>query len=150
MTLPITANDLRKLPDEEVAEIMAKLGPAKAEELRHTWEFWARPNQMEPKGTDWNIWVALAGRGWGKTRAGAEWVRHRIRKGDRIVHCVAPTKGDVRKVMVEGDSGLLNVCWKGDKTYKGKPMGFPEWSPTNNTMTWENGSKAVFFSAEDP
>ena len=150
MTLPITANDLRQLPDEEVADIMAKLGPAKAEELRHTWEFWARPNQLEPQGNDWNIWVALAGRGWGKTRAGAEWVRHRIRKGDRIVHCVAPTKGDVRKVMVEGDSGLLNVCWKGDKTYKGKPMGFPEWSPTNNTMTWENGSKAVFFSAEDP
>ena len=150
MPLPITAEDLRKLPAKEVAEIMAKLGPDKAEELRHTWEFWARPNQLEPKGNDWNIWVALAGRGWGKTRAGAEWVRHRIRKGDRIVHCVAPTKGDVRKVMVEGDSGLLNVCWKGDKTYKGKPMGFPEWSPTNNTMTWENGSKAVFFSAEDP
>ena len=129
---------------------MDKLGPAKVEELRHTWEFWARPNQLEPKGNDWDIWVALAGRGWGKTRAGAEWVRHRIRKGDKIVHCVAPTKGDVRKVMVEGDSGLLNVCWKGDKTYRGKPIGYPEWSPTNNTMTWENGAKAVFFSAEDP
>jgi len=129
---------------------MAQLGPAKAEELQHTWEFWARPNQMEPTGNHWDIWVALAGRGWGKTRAGAEWVRHRIRKGDKIVHCVAPTKGDVRKVMVEGDSGLLNVCWKGDKTYRGKHIGYPEWSPTNNTMTWENGAKAVFFSAEDP
>jgi phage terminase large subunit-like protein len=52
--------------------------------------------------------------------------------------------------MVEGDSGLLNVCWKGDKTYRGKHIGYPEWSPTNNTMTWENGAKAVFFSAEDP
>ena len=129
---------------------MKQLGPAKAEELQHTWEFWARPNQMEPTGNHWDIWVALAGRGWGKTRAGAEWVRHRIRKGDKIVHCVAPTKGDVRKVMVEGDSGLLNVCWKGDKTYRGKHIGYPEWSPTNNTMTWENGAKAVFFSAEDP
>jgi len=150
MTLPITAADLRALPDEEVAAVMKQLGPAKAEELRHTWEFWARPNQLEPKGNDWDIWVALAGRGWGKTRAGAEWVRHRIRKGDKIVHCVAPTKGDVRRVMVEGDSGLLNVCWKGDKTYKGKDLGFPDWSPTNNTLTWENGAKAVFFSAEDP
>lgn len=129
---------------------MDQLGPAKVEELQHTWEFWARPNQLEPKGDHWDIWVALAGRGWGKTRAGAEWVRHRIRKGDKIVHCVAPTKGDVRKVMVEGDSGLLNVCWKGDKTYRGKHIGYPEWSPTNNTMTWENGAKAVFFSAEDP
>jgi len=150
MTLPITAADLRALPDEEVAAVMKQLGPAKAEELRHTWEFWARPNQLEPKGNDWDIWVALAGRGWGKTRAGAEWVRHRIRRGDKIVHCVAPTKGDVRRVMVEGDSGLLNVCWKGDKTYKGKDLGFPDWSPTNNTLTWENGAKAVFFSAEDP
>ena len=149
MALPITANDLRALPDAEVAEILKQLGPQQSEELRYNWEFWARPEQLEPTG-DWNAWLALAGRGWGKTRAGAEWVRHRIKKGDKIVHCVAPTKGDVRRVMVEGDSGLLNVCWKGDKTYRGKPIGFPVWSPTNNTLTWENGSKAVFFSAEDP
>ena len=149
MALPITANDLRQLPDDEVADILKQLGPAQAEELRYNWEFWARPEQLEPTG-DWNAWLALAGRGWGKTRAGAEWVRHRIKKGDKIVHCVAPTKGDVRRVMVEGDSGLLNVCWKGDKTYSGKHIGFPIWSPTNNTLTWENGSKAVFFSAEDP
>lgn len=155
MTLPknrvpkITAEDLRKLPDEEVASILKQLGPAKAEELKYNWEFWARPDQLEPKG-DWSTWLALAGRGWGKTRAGSEWVRHRIKKGDKIVHCVAPTKGDVRRVMVEGDSGLLNVCWSGDKTYRGKSIGYPVWSPTNNTLTWENGAKAVFFSAEDP
>ena len=145
----ITANILRDLPDEEVAAILKELGPKKAEELRHDWGFWARPEQLEPEGS-WNIWVALAGRGWGKTRAGAEWVRHRIRSGDKIVHCVAPTKGDVRRVMVEGDSGLLSVCWSGDETYRGKHIGYPVWSPTNNSLTWENGSKAVFFSAEDP
>jgi len=145
----ITASLLRGLPDEEVADILKQLGPKKAEELRHDWGFWARPEQLEPEG-NWNTWVALAGRGWGKTRAGAEWVRHRIRSGDKIVHCVAPTKGDVRRVMVEGDSGLLNVCWSGDETYRGKHIGFPVWSPTNNSLTWENGSKAVFFSAEDP
>jgi phage terminase large subunit-like protein len=145
----ITASLLRDLPDEEVAKLLKELGPKKAAELQHDWGFWARPEQLEPEG-DWNIWVALAGRGWGKTRAGAEWVRHRIRSGDKIVHCVAPTKGDVRRVMVEGDSGLLNVCWEGDKTYRGKHIGFPVWSPTNNSLTWENGAKAVFFSAEDP
>ena len=145
----ITASILRDLPDEEVAAILKELGPKKSEELRHDWGFWARPEQLEPSG-DWNTWVALAGRGWGKTRAGAEWVRHRIRSGDKIVHCVAPTKGDVRRVMVEGDSGLLNVCWSGDSTYRGKHIGFPVWSPTNNSLTWENGAKAVFFSAEDP
>ena len=145
----ITASVLRDLPDEEVASLLKELGPKKAAELQHDWGFWARPEQLEPEG-DWNTWVALAGRGWGKTRAGAEWVRHRIRSGDKIVHCVAPTKGDVRRVMVEGDSGLLNVCWSGDETYRGKHIGFPVWSPTNNSLTWENGAKAVFFSAEDP
>ncbi len=145
----ITANVLRELPDEEVNRILSELGPKKAAELQHDWGFWARPEQLEPEG-NWNTWVALAGRGWGKTRAGAEWVRHRIRSGDKIVHCVAPTKGDVRRVMVEGDSGLLNVCWEGDKTYRGKHIGYPVWSPTNNSLTWENGAKAVFFSAEDP
>ena len=149
MTLKITAQTLRELPDAEVAAALKQLGPEKTEELQHSWEFWARPEQLEPKG-NWNVWVALAGRGWGKTRAGAEWVRHRIKKGDKIVHCVAPTKGDVRRVMVEGDSGLINVCWKGDKSYRGSPLGLPIWSPTNNTLTWENGAKAVFFSAEDP
>jgi phage terminase large subunit-like protein len=145
----ITAELLRNLPDDEVASILKQLGPKKAAELQHDWGFWARPEQLEPDG-DWNTWVALAGRGWGKTRAGAEWVRHRIRSGDKIVHCVAPTKGDVRRVMVEGDSGLLNVCWEGDETYRGKHIGYPVWSPTNNSLTWENGAKAVFFSAEDP
>ena len=98
----ITANVLRELPDAEVQHILKELGPKKAAELQHDWGFWARPEQLEPEGS-WNTWVALAGRGWGKTRAGAEWVRHRIRSGDKIVHCVAPTKGDVRRVMVEGD-----------------------------------------------
>jgi phage terminase large subunit-like protein len=145
----ITAELLRNLPDDEVASILKQLGPKKAAELQHDWSFWARPEQLEPDG-NWNTWVALAGRGWGKTRAGSEWVRHRIRSGDKIVHCVAPTKGDVRRVMVEGDSGLLNVCWEGDETYRGKHIGYPVWSPTNNSLTWENGAKAVFFSAEDP
>jgi phage terminase large subunit-like protein len=52
--------------------------------------------------------------------------------------------------MVEGESGLLNVCWEHDKTYRGAKMGYPVWSPTNNTISWDNGSKAEFFSAEDP
>jgi len=149
-TPPITAQTLRELPDEQVQAALAALGPEKVKELQHSWEFWARPNQLEPKGKDWNIWLALAGRGFGKTRAGAEWIRHRVKSGDKILHAVAPTKGDVRKVLVEGDSGLLNVCWEGDKTYKGVHMGSPEWSPTNNTITWANGAKVVFFSAEDP
>lgn len=145
----LTADSLRALSDGKVQEALKQLTPEQAQELQHDWSFWARTDQLEPSGK-WNTWVALAGRGWGKTRAGAEWVRHRIKMGDRIVHCVAPTKGDVRRVMVEGDSGLLNVCHKSDKTYRKADMGYPVWSPTNNSMTWANGAKAVFFSAEDP
>ena len=145
----LTAQSLRDLSSHKLKEALSQLTPEQAEELKHDWSFWARQDQLEPEGK-WNTWVALAGRGWGKTRAGAEWVRHRIKMGDRIVHCVAPTKGDVRRVMVEGDSGLLNVCHKSDKTYRKADMGYPVWSPTNNSMSWANGAKAVFFSAEDP
>lgn len=146
----VHASDLRQLGDERLDEYLRQLTPAQVDELTHKWEFWARPNQLEPEGKDWDYWIFNAGRGAGKTRSGAEWVRHRIKAGDRRVACVAPTKGDVRRVMVEGESGLLNVCWKKDKTYKGKPLGFPVWSPTNSTLTWENGAVAQFFSAEDP
>lgn len=140
---------LRDLPQDQVMSVLKELTPKQLEELAHDWKFWARPEQLEPEG-DWKIWLPLAGRGWGKTRCGAEWVRHRIKAGDRRIACVAPTKGDVRRVMVEGESGLLNICWKGDKTYSGREMGFPSWSPTNNTITWANGARAEFFSAEDP
>jgi phage terminase large subunit-like protein len=67
--MKITATDLREIPPEKLKEVLEQLGPKKTEELQHTWEFWARPEQLEPTG-DWNIWIALAGRGWGKTRAG--------------------------------------------------------------------------------
>lgn len=144
-----TIQDLKKLPPQKAKEALSQLTPQQLEELQYDWKFWGRPEQQEPKG-NWKIWLPLAGRGWGKTRCGAEWVRHRIKSGDRRIACVAPTKGDVRRVMVEGESGLLNICWKGDKTYRGAEMGFPVWSPTNNSVTWANGAKAEFFSAEDP
>lgn len=143
------SSDLKKLDPQELEAIVRELGPQAWEELIYNWEFWARPNQLPPE-TNWKIWLALAGRGFGKTRMGVEWVRYKIKSGVKRIACVAPTKGDVRRVMVEGESGLLNVCWKGDKTFKGKELGFPVWSPTNNSLTWDNGAKAEFFSAEDP
>ena len=104
----ITAQVLRDLPDSDVAALLEELGPKKTEELQHNWEFWARPEQLEPEGI-WNVWVALAGRGWGKTRAGSEWVRHRIKTGVKLVHGDPPTQRDVCRVRVEGGSGLLSV-----------------------------------------
>lgn len=149
----LTASDLRSLPKDKLKDALSQLSPKDAEEILYTWELWARDNQLEPKDIregKKDFWIFNAGRGSGKTRAGAEWVRHRIKAGDKRIACVAPTNSDIRRVMVEGDSGLLSVCHKADKTYRGGKMGYPTWAPTNRTLTWENGAKAEFYSAEDP
>ena len=150
MTRKITAATLRELPPAKVKELFLKLGPDKVDELQHDWMFWARDNQLEPQGSDWNNWVLSCGRGFGKTRVGAEWVREQVKQGHKRIACVASTNSDIERVMVKGESGFLNVCWKGDKTHKGKDMGFPEWSPTKRSLTWANGAKVEFYSAEEP
>lgn len=147
--LAIHSDDLRKLPKDELKEVLDKLGPKKVEELKHTWAFWARPAQLEPEG-DWNTWLVNAGRGFGKTRAGVEWVRDQVKRGAKRIAAVAATNSDIERVMVKGESGFLSVCWQGDKTYAGKKMGYPEWSPTKRTLTWDNGAQVQFFSAEEP
>lgn len=148
--LPIHSDDLRNLPKDKLKEVLDGLGPQRVDELKHTWAFWARENQLEPEGTDWNTWVVNAGRGFGKTRSGVEWVREQVKRGVKRIAAVASTNSDIERVMVKGESGFLSVCWKGDRTYAGKKMGFPEWSPTKRTLTWENGASVQFFSAEEP
>ena len=145
----LTADTLRKLPKNQVDEVFKQLGPKKVEELKHTWSFWARDEQLEPEG-DWNVWFLNCGRGFGKTRSGVEWVREQVKKGHKRIAAVAATNSDIERVMVKGESGFLNVCWKGDKTYAGKHMGFPEWSPTKRTLSWANGARVEFYSAEEP
>ena len=146
----ITAETLRQLPPKKVEQLFKGLGPARVEELKHDWNFWARDNQLEPEGLEWNTWFINAGRGFGKTRSGVEWVREQVKRGVKRIAAVASTNSDIERVMVKGESGFLSVCWKGDKTYAGKKMGFPEWSPTKRTLTWENGASVQFFSAEEP
>ena len=148
--IPIHSDDIRKLPAHKVKELFEQLGPQKVDELQHTWHFWARDNQLEPDGDEWNVWFLNCGRGFGKTRTGAEWVREQVKLGKKRIAAVAATNSDIERVMVKGESGFLSICWKGDKTYAGKKMGFPEWSPTKRTLTWENGATVQFFSAEEP
>ena len=126
---------LKQLPEEKVREALSSLTQEQLEELRYDWGFWARDKQLSPQG-NWKIHFVNAGRGFGKTKMGSEWVRGLVKKGFRRIACVAPTKGDVRRTLVEGESGILNCCWKGDRTNRGAEMGFPVWSPTNNTITW--------------
>jgi len=143
------ADTLRNLSASNLRQVLEELGPTKVEQLSHDWKFWARPTQLAPEG-DWNTWFINAGRGFGKTRAGVEWVREQVKQGKKRIAAVASTNSDIERVMVKGESGFLAVCWKGDKTYKGKELGFPEWSPTKRTLTWENGAKVEFYSAEEP
>ena len=149
MTQALNAQTLRELPSAEVQKALGSLSKSQLENLQHDWNFWARPAQLEPDG-DWNVWFINAGRGFGKTRAGVEWVREQVKLGKKRIAAVASTNSDIERVMVKGESGFLSVCWSGDKTYKGKELGFPEWSPTKRSLTWKNGAKVEFYSAEEP
>lgn len=104
-------------------------------------EIWARDAQIPPK-TDWRTWLVLAGRGFGKTRTGAEWVRWQIEQnGKRRIALIAPTAADARDVMVEGESGILAVC---------PPWYKPKYEPSKRRVIWPNGQIATLYSADQP
>lgn len=140
---------LASLPEAERLKILASLTEAQAQEILHDWRCWARPEQLAPEG-DWQTWLVLAGRGFGKTRTGAEWVRQRVLAGYGRIALVAPTASDARDVMVEGESGLMAVCWAGDRTHDRRPLGRPIYEPSKRRLTWSNGAMATLFSAEEP
>lgn len=124
-------------------QFLAGLGPGELEFLRHDWQLWAHDHQRPPEG-DWRVWMLLGGRGAGKTRAGAEWLRA-CTTGRRPlagrVALVGETLQDAREVMVEGVSGLLAVHPPGER---------PRWLPSRRRLEWENGAVAQVFSSEDP
>jgi phage terminase large subunit-like protein len=135
------AEILAALPDDEREKILGTLSPDAKANLRYDWSFWGRPDQLPPEG-DWATWLVLAGRGFGKTRMGAEWVRKMAKEypGCRIA-MVAETATDARKVMIEGDSGILAIS---------PPDFMPEYSPANRQLTWPNGSIAITYNATEP
>ncbi|MFZ5964700.1 DNA-packaging protein [Thalassococcus sp. BH17M4-6] len=115
--------------------------------LPYLFDFWALSHQVPPEG-DWRSWVILGGRGAGKTRAGAEWVRSCVEGAKpldagqcRRVALVGETLDQVREVMIFGDSGIL-ACSPPDRR--------PVWSATRKTLTWPNGAQAMAFSAHEP
>lgn len=115
--------------------------------LPFLFEFWAMPHQLPPEG-DWRAWVVMGGRGAGKTRAGAEWVRAEVEGArphdpgrSRRVALVGETIDQVREVMVFGDSGVL-ACSPPDRR--------PRWEASRHRLVWPNGAVAQVFSAHDP
>lgn len=105
------------------------------------WEGWARDAQLAP-GEAWRTWLICAGRGFGKTRAGAEWVRDVARRdGAARIALVGASLNEVRNVMVEGDSGVLAAA----------PGALaPVFEPSLRRLTWENGAIAWLYSAAEP
>lgn len=126
-------------------EVLADLSDAELLKLEHDWNFWARPNQKEPeafKAGIMLIWLLLAGRGFGKTRVGAETTNDRVERGaSGTIALVAPTAADARDVMIEGPSGIVTVA---------KPWFKPVYQSSKRRVTWPNGATATIFSAEDP
>lgn len=109
------------------------------EALRYDWLHNARENQLPPKG-DWRVWLILAGRGFGKTRMGAETLRQWVAKGRcQRLALIGESEAEVRQVMVEGSSGLLAVH---------PPRERPLYEPSKRLLSWANGAIATCFSAE--
>lgn len=128
------------MPEEQRNEILAGFDP---DNLLWDWSVWGRPEQQAPEG-DWNIWAYIAGRGAGKTRTAAEWVREEAKyttTGQRRFALVARTAADVRDVIVEGESGIINVT---------PPSERPLYEPSKRRLTWPNGNTATCFTADEP
>jgi phage terminase large subunit-like protein len=127
------------------------LSPAEVERLKFDWDLWSRQDQRPPAqaqgGGPWTVWLIRAGRGAGKTRAGAEWVRSVAcgrgpgRKPVGRIALVGETIAEVRDVMIEGASGILAVHPRSER---------PTWEPSRRRLEWPSGALAHAFSAEDP
>jgi predicted phage terminase large subunit-like protein len=143
----LNANYLASLTPRRRKKFLASLTARELKSLSYDWKFWARPNQQAPEG-DWHIWLILAGRGAGKTRCGAEWVRRCVCGPTPLgggaygrIALVAETAADGRDVMVEGPSGLLGV----------HPAGFrPKYERSKRRLVWPNGAVATLYNATEP
>ena len=126
MTAPLIAN--------LTPEALAALPEHRQAVLRYLWPAFARPPQIPPEG-DWLTWLYLAGRGAGKTRAAAEWIRKRVvDEGAKRIALVGRTTPDVRQIMIEGESGLLNVF---------PPSQRPAWVPSKRELRFHTGALAI-------
>lgn len=133
------AADLARLSASEREAFFAALSAEELEALKYLWRFWARPEQLPPPG-DWIYWLPLAGRGWGKTRTGAETVRRWVCDYP-LVNLIGATADDMREIMVEGELGVLAVCPRDER---------PRYVAHKRRLEWPNGGRSLLFSAEEP
>ena len=142
------ADQFRLLPLAERDARLACMTDEESAALLYDWEWWARPSQMLPGDVNprtpdgsWIYWVPLAGRGWGKTRVGAETVRIWIRQGFNRVNLIGATADDARDIMIEGESGILAICPKAER---------PFYRASKRRLEWPNGATSLIFTADEP
>lgn len=143
MIAEIVGKDRKKADEaEKVRQILTKeLDQGQKNDFDYLWEFDARENQLPPAG-DWRVWMIMAGRGFGKTRAGAEWVRMIADSNPEArIALVSASLAEARAVMVEGESGLLAIC---------RPSHKPHFEPSLHRVRFANGALAQLFSAAEP
>jgi phage terminase large subunit-like protein len=135
------AQKLAKLPKEQREKIVESFTADEKKALLYDWHTWGRPNQMTPEW-NWRVWLLLAGRGFGKTRCGSEFIRQQVNANKaKHIALVAPTAADARDTMIEGESGLMGVF---------PPDQRPNYEPSKRRITFHNGAIATSFSADEP
>ncbi len=133
------AERFARLPKEIQEQFLSELTDDQLLRLVHDWDFLGRPSQLPPDG-DWDVWLVNAGRGFGKTRTGAEMVNKWAEKIPYIA-LVGRTAADVRDVMILGDAGIMATA---------KPWFRPVHYPGRSCVIWPNGAIAKSYSAEKP
>lgn len=135
------AQELLGLPRPECRARLVEMSHAQRRLLRPYWRLWAHDAQRPPEHY-WHTWLIMAGRGYGKTRAGAEWVREIAERDPTArIALVAASLGEARRVMVEGESGLLAIA---------RPNRRPLFEPTKRELRWGTGAIATLYSAAEP
>lgn len=118
-----------------------KMDKTERNSFNYLWDYSARAEQLPPPG-DWRIWMIMAGRGFGKTRSGAEWVRMIADSHPEArIALVSSSLAEARAVMVEGESGILAICRPGHK---------PHYEPSLHRIRFNSGAQAQLFSAAEP
>lgn len=130
---------LQAMPEAEREAMLKELGDEVAYAIQWDWEFWARTEQLLPEG-DWTYWLILAGRGFGKTRTGAEVVRQ-WSKEFRYINLIGATTDDAKDIMIEGESGILACCPKDER---------PDYKKHERKLVWPSGAVSLVFTADEP
>jgi phage terminase large subunit-like protein len=140
-----TAERIRQLAPEDRRAILGELSDVERATLFYSWDFWARESQRPPE--QWGrdgcyMWIIRAGRGWGKTRTGAQtFINKIVNEGYKFTSLCAATSSETRDIQVKGESGILACC---------PPWFRPEYRPSEKKLLWPNGAVTSFFYGSEP